>query len=138
MANSSNCDLAKTEESEHSIATYEDISCLWCFVAEIPGPEEAFERAELYNLIHRVVDNLPAREAKVIRAYYFDDEPLTALARNTTRTRSMFSHIHIKAKARLIRRITQLLLLCNGHRADASPAVAAADRSISSRSRYPP
>ena len=104
---------------------------LSCFIAEILGPEEALERAELCELVREVVDSLPAREAEGIRAYYFDDEHLTDLARNTMGTKSMFSRIHIKAKARLIRRITQLFMPCSPCPAACKGSFAAGFRSNS-------
>lgn len=107
------CEAPSEEEELVAPIDIREFASLWhYFVTEIPGPEEAFERAELCDLVRRVVDGLPSREARVIRAHYFDDEHLADLARCTTGTKSKFSRIHIKAKARLVRRITQLLLFC--------------------------
>jgi len=94
------------EEPGANNAVEGSVVILWkCFVAEIPGPEEAFERAELREILHRIVDGLPSQEARVIRAYYFEEEGLACLARVSNCTKFKLSRIHSRAKARLARRI---------------------------------
>lgn len=68
-------------------------------------PEEAYVRAELSALVHRVIDDLPARDAQLIRLHYLEGQSLREIARSFDAHWSWIVRLHSRAMTRFAARL---------------------------------
>ena len=69
------------------------------------NPEEQMAQAELLDLIHRGLDELPAVEATVVRAFYFEEKSFSEIAESLDLSKSWTCRLHAEAMARLTKRV---------------------------------
>lgn len=74
-------------------------------VAPTEGPEEAYERAELLDVVRRAIAELPREESELVRRHYLEGQRFDHVAADLGLSKSWASRLHTRAIVRLTKRL---------------------------------
>lgn len=74
-------------------------------VSPADDPESALRRAELLDLVRRAIQDLPDKEAELVRRHYLGGERFDHVAQDLGLSKSWASRLHTRAMSRLAKRL---------------------------------